>query len=248
MGIVFVLNLYALALAIAASVAALVLGASTYLLTRRSDPKRKLAVLASILFPFACVVFAGGWFVTYAIINAEIFHRDPGLGDSWETPLPNGYALLMIDTTDEGTVYNPKTQPDQGSVMSRDDTVFDVRQLQISKNLIFGASDRRDSDPIGLDSNVLDFYFELNTRTGRHTEFKSLEALRQRATSEGVSLNLRKFYSVYLDYRTTWFDYLAGAILLLAPSVGFAVLARWVWKIRRLGRSGIEPRLAQLVN
>ena len=58
------------------------------------------------LFPFGYVAFGGVWFVVYATINGVVFHRDPGLGDGWETPMPNGYALRMIDTTDQGTVYD----------------------------------------------------------------------------------------------------------------------------------------------
>ena len=117
MGILFVLIVYGIALSIAASVAAVTFGATSYYLTRRSGPERKRAILASIIFPFACVVFAGARFVAYAITSYGVFHWDPGLGDSWEAPLPNGYALMMIDTTDQGTVYNPKTQPIEGGVV-----------------------------------------------------------------------------------------------------------------------------------
>jgi hypothetical protein len=124
MGIVIVLIFYAIALTIGASVGALILGTATYNLTRSVGPKRKRTIFASVIFPFACVIFAGCWFLGYALNNAEVFDRDPGLGDSWETPLPNGYALMMIDTTDQGTVYNPKTQRQKGSVTSQDDAVF----------------------------------------------------------------------------------------------------------------------------
>lgn len=241
MGLAFVLIFYAIALTVAASFAAVVLGTTAHLLTRRSGRKRKIAVLASVVFPFACVAYAGAWFAAYAVINDAFFHRDPGLGDSWATPLPNGYALLMIDTTGQGTVYNPKTQPIQGSVSSSYDAVFGVRQLQVSGNLIFGARDTGYFGRIGQGSNVVDSYFELNTKTGFHEEFTSLAALRQRAASEGVSLNLHKFYSVYLDYRMTWFDYSAGLILLLVPLIAFVALARWIWKIRQTARAGSGP-------
>src|ERR1700722_13867796 len=110
MGIVVVLIFYAVALTIAASIGAAVLGAISYFLTKHSGQDRKKAILASVLFPFLCLAYAGGWFITYAVVNYTIFHRDPGLGDSWETPLPDSYSLMMIDTTDQGTVYNPKTQ------------------------------------------------------------------------------------------------------------------------------------------
>ena len=154
------------------------------------------------------------------------------LGDSWETPLPNGYALMMIDTTDQGTVYNPKTQSGDGSIVATDDSVFGVRRLQVSKELIFGARDSGYFGRIGQDSKIVDAYFELNTSKNTETEFKSLDELQRRATAEGVILHLREFQSVFGDYRTTWFDYLAGAILVLAPTLGFLILGRWVWKQR----------------
>jgi hypothetical protein len=232
MGIVVVLVFYAVALTIAASVGAVTLGFVSYVLVKHPGPKRKRAVLASILFPFACVAFAGGWFVIYSVVNYEVFHRDPMLGDSWETPLPNGFALMMIDTTDQGTVYNPKTQSGDGVVTGREDTAFGVRQLQISKGLIFGARDSGYFGRIGQDSKFVDTYFELDTTKNKQTEFKSLDDLRSRAASEGVTLDLREFQSVFGDYRTTWFDYFSGVILLLLPMMGLVTLGHWVWKQR----------------
>jgi hypothetical protein len=138
----------------------------------------------------------------------------------------------MIDTTDQGTVYNPKTQAGDGSISSADDAVFGVRQLQVSNGLIFGARDSGYFGRIGQESKTVDTYFELDTTKKLHTEFKSLGELNKRAASEGVVLNLREVQSVFGDYRNTWFDYLAGAILLLVPTIGFAVLARWIWKLR----------------
>jgi hypothetical protein len=232
MGIVVVLIFYAFAMTIAASIGSVVLGAVSYRLTWHSRANRRRAVLASVLFPFVCVAFAGGWFIAYSIINYEVFHRDPGLGDTWQTPLPNGYALMMIDTTDQGTVYNPKTQSSDGLISGRDDAVFGVRQLQISNGLIFGARDSGYFGRLGQESKAVDAYFELDTMKRTHTEFKSLDELQKRAASEGISLKLREFQSVFGDYRTTWFDYLAGSILLLVPTLGFFVLARWIWKLR----------------
>jgi hypothetical protein len=233
MGIALVLILYAVALTIAACVGAAVFGATTHSLTRSAHSGRKRAVIASVIFPFTCVGFAGLWFVVYAIVNDVVFDRDPGLGDSWNTPLPNGYALNMIDTTDQGTVYNPKTQSGDGSIASKDDAVFGVRQLQVSKGLIFGARDSGYFGRMGQDSKAVDTYFELNTNKQTHSEYKTLFELRQQAASEGVSLKLREFASVFGDYRTTWFDYVAGAVLLLVPMLGLALLAFFIWRIRQ---------------
>jgi len=232
MGLLFVLILYAVAMTIAASIGAVILGIVAFRLIGESGPKRSRAILVSVLFPFACVVFASGWFIAYAVINATVFHRDPGIGDDWETPLPNGYAIRMIDVTDQGEIYNPRTQPIESGPRDKQDEAFGVREVQVASSLIFGASDSGWFGRRGQNSSFVDTYFELNTVTGTRTEFKSLDELRQRAASEGVRLSLRQIASVYSDYRFTWFDYTVGAILLLIPLAGLLALARWIWKMR----------------
>ena len=54
----------------------------------RSSPQLR----AIRLFPFACIVWAAGVFISYAVINEVAFDRDAGIGDGWTCPLPNGYA------------------------------------------------------------------------------------------------------------------------------------------------------------
>lgn len=236
MGILFVMIFYAIALTVAATIGAAILAPTTAYLTRSATTGRKRVITASALFPFACVAFAGAWFVCYATINYTVFHRDPGLGDTWQTPLHNGFALMMIDVTDEGIVYNPKTQHGFDSIVGQQDTLFGVRKLQVIGNRIFGARDSGYFGRIGQDSTVVDTYFELDTNRGIPFEFKTLDALRMHAAAEGVVLDLRDFYAVYRKYRFTWFDYVAYAFLLLMPMLGFVLLARWVWRIRQHGR------------
>ena len=228
MGILFVLIFYAVVLSTVAGVSAVVLGGLAYRLTQQKRVRKVVAI-----FPFACVVFAGCWFVFYAVVNDTVFHRDPLLGDTWDTPLPNGYALMMIDTTDQGTVYNPKTQGGDGLVTGREDTEFGVRQLQVAGPLILGARDSGYFGRIGQESTSVDRYFLLDTRIGKPTEYKTLEELRRSGLEQGVHVQLREFQCVFGDYRTTWFDWVAIAVLLLTPAVGLVWLARWVWAARR---------------
>jgi hypothetical protein len=233
MGILFVLVAYAIVLTIAAAVGAAVLGAATFFVIPRAGLRRKIAMGIAMVFPFGCVAYAGAWFVGYALINVGIFHHDPGLGDSWYTPLPNGYRLLMIDVTGQGIVYNPKTQPPGASVGSTPDDEFGVRKLQVAGNLIFGARDSNYFQQLGEGSTAVDRWFELNTKTGSRVEYPSLDALRASAAAQGVRLHLRDFYSVYSQYRFTWFDDLAAAVLVVVPLVGFGLLVWWIWWIRR---------------
>lgn len=226
---------------VAAGIGALLLGGVAYILTQKVQHGRRRALIASVLFPPACVVFAGVWFIAYALMNYEIFHRDPGLGDSWETPLPNGYTIEMIDVMDEGTVYNPKTQPDSDVVTGRDDAVFGVRQMQVAGPLIFGARDSGYFDRIGQDSTSVDAWFELDTKRQTHSEFLSYEALKTQAVKQGSQLRLQPIAEVYGQYRFTWFDWMAGAILLLTPLSGFIVLVRSILKLRGTAASNAHP-------
>jgi hypothetical protein len=225
MGLFFVLILYAVIFSILAFVGAIVLGGFSYVLTRHAWPKSKRLVIASALFPFLCVIYAGGCFATYAVTNWKVFHRDPGLGDGWFTPLPNGYSLSMVDITDQGSIYST-VNPDGQSVEDG------VRQLQVYNNLIFGARDQGYFGRIGQSSSVVDSYFLLDTSDKSKTEFSSLEQLRQQAHTRGVTLNLRTFDAVFSYYRYTWFDVLALAVLFLVPGTAFLFLMRWIWKTR----------------
>jgi hypothetical protein len=232
-GILFVLFFYAVVLTTAGVAGAVIMGGAAKRLIPHPGLRRKQAVAAAAVFPFACVGYMGVWFVAYAVINDVCFQRDPGLGDSWYTPLPNGYALLMIDTTDQGTVYNPKTQPTGGAVISRDGSLSGVRQLQVAGDLILGARDTGYFERLGEESNAVDSYFELNTKTMSHKEYGSLTRLQEQAAAEGVRLHLLPFFQVFSQYRTSWFDYVSGLMLVLLPLLGFCLLGRWIWKIRR---------------
>ena len=105
--------------------------------------------------------------------------------------------------------------------------------MQVSRNLIFGARDTGYSGRLGQESTFVDSYFEMDTSKDTVKDFETIEDLREQAANEGVLLQLRPFESVFGDYRTTWFDYLSTAVLLLVPVVSFLFLARWIWNVRR---------------
>ena len=156
-------------------------------------------------------------------------HRDPGLGDGWYTPLPNGYELNMIDTTDQGTVSTQGGMNDLSAERG-------VRQLQVHGNYILGAQDSGYIQRLGQESTVVDAWFALDTQTGKTQHFKSQTELQSCTSRQGFRLALRPFDSVFRDYRNTWFDYCAGTILILMPLVAFGVLVRWIWTLRTTGR------------
>jgi hypothetical protein len=170
-----------------------------------------------------------------AVVNETVLHRDAGLGDTWNCPLPNGYALLMIDTTDQGWIYNPKTQP-EGAVAEQEDAVAGVRALQVTGRYILGGADTRAFQQQERGSKQIDSYFLLDTQIGKQVRFPDYGALRVKTQELGMSANLEPIASVYSRYRFTWFEVFAGSLFLLPPLVGALLLLRWTLRIRKASR------------
>jgi hypothetical protein len=214
MGIGFVLLFWAIGGTMLSGLAALILGGATASLTRGVTKGRRRAIVLTGLFPFACLAWAAVIFVFQAFVNEGVLHRDPGLGDAWHCPLPNGYEILMIDVTDSGSVYNPKTQPVSDGVGEQEDAVFGVRLVQIAGSYIVGGVD--EANPPEIDSKKIDSYFILDCRTGKRTTLPDYDSLTNAVGQLGIRLNLEPIYRVYSRYRFSWFDVFAG-ILFLGP-------------------------------
>jgi hypothetical protein len=233
MGIGIVLLIWAIVGSVLAGVGAVVVGGATDLLTKRAKEKRGKVVLAASLFPFTCLVWAGLVFVFQAAVNSTVLHRDPGLGDTWECPLPNGYQLLMIDVTDYGLVYNPKTQGWDEGVGDRDDAISGVRLLQVSGRYIIGGADRGIPEDVAKNNDHVDFYFLMDTGADKYTTFASYEELHSAALQLGIQPKLQPFEDVYQKYRFTWFDALAGLLLCVPPLSAAWLLMRRILRLRR---------------
>ena len=176
-------------------------------------------------------------FVFQAVINEAVLNRDLGIGDYSHCPLPNGYHIMMIDVTDQGMIYNPKTQPVSHAVVSQDDSVDGVRVLQVAGRYILGASDTKLSEHFGQTTESVDSYFWLDTKTGKKTVVPDFEQLRAAATQLGISLKLEPINTVYSRYRFTWFDVFVGILLLAPPLVSAYFLFRWIARVRRTHES-----------
>jgi hypothetical protein len=231
MGIGIVLLLWAVVGSVLACVGALIMGATATFLTRHSTRDRTLTLLAAIAFPFVCVAWAAALFVFQALVNGTM-HRDPGLGDSWNCPLPNGYAITMIDTTDYGWVYNPKTQSG-GGLSDQEDAVSGVRLVQVSGRYILGGADSHSFASSVSDHGHVDSYFLLDTQAGKRENFSNVEALGAAALQRGVHLNLEPLDAVYSRYRYTWFDIFVGALLCVPLLVYLVLLGAGIVRLRR---------------
>src|SRR5579863_7458863 len=87
-----------------------IFAAATFFLTRGVKSKRRKVVITASLLPIACVGWALSVLWVEGTVNQNLLNRDPGYGDMWACPLPNGYAVEMIDDPDFGVLYNPWTQ------------------------------------------------------------------------------------------------------------------------------------------
>lgn len=241
MGLGIVLIFWAVVGAVVASVAALTLAGTTSLLTRQVPAGRRKAIFAAAIFPFICLGWGAGVFVFQAVVNEFVLDRDLGIGDTWHAPLPNGYQIMMIDVTDQGWIYNPKTQPGSG-VGEREDAVAGVRKVQVAGQYILGGTDSKSFEHLGQENQNVDGFFILDTNAGRQTKFQTYDALRSRAQELRINLNLEPINTVYARFRSTWFDALAAVLFFIPPLLGFVVLVWWVGHLRR---TRVDPTFAQ---
>lgn len=232
MGLAFVLIFWAIVGSILAVIGAGVYGGAAAFFTRGVKEGRRKVIVAAALLPFLCLGWGACVFVFQAVVNETLLHRDLGIGDTWHSPLPNGYQIMMIDVTDQGWVYNPKTQP-EGTVGEGDDAIGGVRTIQVAGRYILGGTDSKAFDNLGQETKPIDGYFLLDTQAGKHTTFTSFEALRGKAAELNITPNLQPIYSVYSKYRFGWFDVFVGLLLCLPPIAGTVLLILWILHLRR---------------
>lgn len=227
-----------------AAIGASAIGGATAYFTRGVKEGRRRAIILAAAFPFLCLGWGGAVFFFQAVVNEYAFHRDPGLGDDWHCPLPNGYALMMIDETDFGWVYNPKTQAAGGGVGEQDDAIFGVRILQVSGRYILGGVDSKipsDEDVLKDKNEHVDSYFFMDTQTGKRNEFRSNDEFRAAVFQLGIQPDLQPIDDVYRKYRFTWFDALAGFLLFAPPVIAAGMILRWIFKLRRTRLNLLQP-------
>ena len=223
----------ALAGTVMASIGGAILGSTTGWLTKKVERRwRRTAILLAIAFPFACLAWGGLVFALQAIVNATFLHRDVGLGDAWECPLPNGYALLMIDVTDCGWVYNPRTQRSNG-VSEQEDAPYGVRLVQVTGRYVLGGLDSKADDEAPHDTTRVDSYFIIDAATGKRTNFATYDELGEGASRLGVGLKLEPIVAVYRHYRFTWFDAFTALLFVVPPVLAGILLLRWILRLRK---------------
>ena len=242
MGLGIVLLFWAILGTILAVGELIIFGGLTAFFTRGATRGRRAATITACLFPIACFGWAGALFLFQAIVNEALLHRDLGIGDTWHAPVSNGYQIMMIDVTDQGWVYNPKTQVTSTGVGEQEDAVSGVRVLQIADPYILGGVDRQAFEHLGKESNQIDSYFVLNTRTGKNTILPDFESLQRGALQLGIRTDLEPINVVYSRYRFSWFDVFVGVLFFVPPIIGFFLLLRRVVRLRQT--RGLIPESA----
>ena len=226
---------------ILATALAVIAGSLTAVLVPRGRARRTRSILWACVFPFACLCWLLGVFMFQAYVNESLLYRDAGIGHTWQTPLPNGYAILLLDEKHDGTVFNPKTHfsssSDNEIHPDGPDAVSGVRVVQVAKNKILGGA-----GPLGQYSSRaardrVDYYFLLDTEAHTRVNFQNYDDLTRAASSAGVAPRLEPLYSVYKRYRFTWFDFSAIALAFLPPLGIGLLLARRI----RLLRGAVSP-------
>jgi hypothetical protein len=233
MGLGGVLLFFAVVGLVLAAAGGAVLRAVATRLTHPAFGDRRSIITAATYLPLLSLGWAALVFAFQAVVNERVFQRDPGIGDEWKCPLPNGYALLMID--DEpyvGWVYNPKTHPDIIAYGNEPDIVFGARQIQVAGRYIAASIDRNSRKRFG-ESEDIDRWILMDTANGTGVRFSSIADLRKAMEPLGIPLNLEPLARVYARYRWTWFDRLVGALLLAPPLVALAFLGVWIARSRR---------------
>lgn len=220
MGTGFVIAVWLVIGTVLAVIASLALGVTVAALASGVAAKRRKATVIAFLYPFACLVWLLLVFALQAWVNTAFLGRDVGIGDVWACPLPNGYHLLMIDTTDDGTVYNPATQRG-GGVCQQEDAPCRVQALQLAGRYVLGVRDTGDLGSRGPRS-----FFVLDTDTGKRADFPDRESVLATAGQLGVAFSPEPIGSVYNRFRYTWFDTFATCLAAAIPLVGIVFVAR----------------------
>jgi hypothetical protein len=221
--------------AVVAAVASVILRTGVRLVTRRADPvARGRAIRIAAFYPFVCLGWAAAVFLVQSIVNQTVFHRDPGVGDVWHCPLPNGYVMEMIDEPDYGSLYKA------GDVgQEQRSAVNGVRLLQLSQDYMLGGTRKRSFEPEAWNDYAVDSYFLVDTRTSRITTYSSLEELGAAASPLGVRVHLEPIGRVYNRYRFTRFETALAVVFCVPVLFGLALLISRVLRVRR--STGAQP-------
>jgi len=242
MGPVFVVFGWMIVATILCVIGGLILAGLVSIILRGVESGRIRAILIAGFLPAAAFAYLFGCLLVFSIWSSAR-GRDWGWGDTWDTPILGDYHLMMIDVTEQGTVYNRTDSRAyrEGSVSSAPGdrgVIFGVRRLEVRPPYLIGAASPEAFMEYPVKSPET-LFFILDTRSGQRKDEPSLTELETAAQQLGKPLKLQSVNSVYGAYRYGWID--------LIPLVAFAIppFAALIWLVRELLKLRAKrPRLA----
>ncbi|MBM3759356.1 MAG: hypothetical protein FJW36_03820 [Acidobacteria bacterium] len=229
MGAGFVLGFWLLIGGFLATISGAFLAAITAFRYRHDPARRKSRALGAAAYPFACMAVLATLFVFQAIINVGFLNRDIGIGDEWHTPLPGGYTVTLIDDINIGFLSDLKANKE---FSKQAQVIHDIRLLQLAQDHIFGAIDSKAREHFGSDSQSVDRYFILDTRTRKRLDYYDRADFEQNVRKLGSQPNLEQIYVVFSKARFTWFDTVMLVLYLFSPIATAACFAYFFARIR----------------
>lgn len=167
----------------------------------------RIFLAAMALPPLAVIgVFAG--FVAYATWCETVREVDPGIGDTWQVPLGNGYHLCMIDTPERAFVTSPQQQQ------------FSIVRIGFDDDVAYFETVRNE--------------FHLITKsTGSCTLFRDQSSLDERLREIGSQPS--SFQSAEIAYqKLRWglLDLMAFLMILGIPTILIVVMRRYILSVQ----------------
>ena len=211
----------------------LIVGGITAVFISDTPWKRRLVLSTKCALPFfflALIVFP---FVLWRVHVQKV--SLPGT-----CVLPNGYKLMMIDTSSPAWVYNPRNEFQKSSVNWQKESVDGVRTLQVADRYVLGGRDNRGFRASGRVEQGSVSYFLLDTKTDKLVTMLSYEQLQNIASGLGIPLRLKDAYSVYESNGFMRFARFPPFSASLASLALMCLLARWVLQLRRFRSADIS--------
>jgi hypothetical protein len=165
-----------------------------------SKKARKRKMLLTFLTPIVGIASYVGSSVIAMIIISELLNVDIGFGDSWKTPLPNGYQLISVDVPDNGSIYKDDDH--------HAESIDGVQQIKVIGDSVIGLSGNK--------------YFLLDTKIHKVTYYPSALKLQNRVGKTNISLTSNDDY--YWAVREK--AYIIGGIICLLFTL-FVLFVLW---------------------
>ena len=165
------------------------------------NERRNRILLLTFLTPSVGIASFIGSSIVAMIILSKLINIDVGFGDYWKTPLPNNYKVESVDISDYGTISKDVDHPTEGIVT--------VRKINVVGDSVIGL----------LSDNE---YIMLDTRSGKVSNFASLEELQKKV---GANISLVDISDYYWAVRKNAYIFI-GIICLIFT----LVLLTFMWK------------------